>query len=108
MDAKECELREYLKVDGSNPFQEWLSALKDVPTRARIRVRLNRIRTGNLGDCRSLGDGVHEFKISFGPGYRVYYWQRGEELIILLCGGDKSSQAQDIATAQELAGSWKE
>ena len=100
MDAKECELREYLKEDGSNPFQEWLSALKDVPTRARIRVRLNRIRTGNLGDCRSLGDGVHEFKISFGPGYRVYFGNDGPTVVLLLCAGEKKRQSRDIETAK--------
>ena len=63
---------------------------------------------GNPGDVKPVGRGLSEMRIDYGPGYRVYYWQRGEELIILLCGGDKSSQAQDVATAQELAESWKE
>lgn len=99
MDAREQELREYLKPDGSNPFQDWLSAFKDVRIRALIRVRLNRVRMGNFGDCRSVGDGVHEFKISYGPGYRIYFGNDGSAVVFLLCAGEKKSQNRDIKTA---------
>lgn len=71
--------------------------------RARIQVRVDRLVHGNPGQCRNLADGVSELKIDIGPGYRVYYTQRGETLIVLLIGGDKSSQHKDIALAQELA-----
>ncbi len=101
MDVKEQDVREYLKLDGSNPFQEWLSKLKDVQTRARIRVRLNRIRMGNFGDCRPVGEGVHEFRIPFGPGFRVYFGNDGPTVVILLCGGEKKSQPRDIETAKK-------
>ena len=92
----------------SENFDRWLRRLRDRRARARIEARILRLSLGNPGDVKPVGRGVSEMRIDYGPGYRVYYWQRGEELIILLCGGDKSSQAQDIATAQELAKSWKE
>ena len=92
----------------SENFDRWLKRLRDRRARARIEARILRLSLGNPGDVKPVGRGVSEMRIDYGPGYRVYYWQRGEELIILLCGGDKSSQAQDIATAQELIGSWKE
>ena len=69
--------------------------------RALIRKRLNRVRMGNLGDCRSVGDGVKELRIAFGPGYRVYFGEDGETIVVLLCGGDKSSQEADIRRAKE-------
>jgi putative addiction module killer protein len=95
------ELREYLTETGDNPFREWLHSLRDLQGRARIRVRLNRVRLGNLGDCKPVGDGVMELRLDFGPGYRVYYGQDGDILVILLCGGDKRSQTRDIATAKQ-------
>ena len=69
---KERELREYLTETGRNPFHDWLHALRDTQARARIRIRLNRLRLGNFGDCKPVGEGVIELRISFGPGYRVY------------------------------------
>lgn len=81
----------------------WINELKDRSARARIQVRVDRLAHGNPGQHRNLTNGLSELKIDVGPGYRVYYTQRGEELIILLVGGDKSSQQTDIARAQELA-----
>lgn len=84
-------------------FDTWLSDLGDGQGRARIQARIDRAAAGNLGTCAPVGEGVSEMKIDFGPGYRVYFVQRGLELIILLAGGDKSTQAKDIALAKELA-----
>jgi len=94
------EIREYLTADGGNPFREWLLGLRDAQTRARIRIRLNRVRLGNLGDARSVGAGIYELRIHFGPGYRIYFGRSGKAIVILLCGGDKGSQKQDIERAQ--------
>lgn len=88
--------------DGKCPFSDWLLNLRDVKARAIIRARLERVRLGNLGDCKAVGDGVSELRISFGPGYRVYFGQDGTKLVILLCGGDKTTQKRDIAKAKLL------
>lgn len=105
---KERELSEYLTETGRNPFREWLHSLRDIQARARIRVRLNRVRLGNLGDCKTVGEGVLELKLDFGPGYRVYLGQAGDALVILLCGGDKKTQSRDIATAKVYWQSYKQ
>ena len=84
-------------------FSTWLDGLKDRQAQARIVVRIRRAEGGNLGQVRNLNEGVSEMKIDFGPGYRVYFTQRGETLVILLCGGDKRSQQADIAKAKQLA-----
>lgn len=94
------EILEYLNEDGRNPFRDWLSSLRDGQARSRVRVRLARVRLGNLGDSRSVGGGVNEFRIPFGPGYRIYYGRKGATIVILLCGGDKSTQTRDILQAQ--------
>ena len=88
--------------EGKCPFSDWLLALKDVKGRAVIRARLERIRQGNFGDCKSVGDGIRELRISFGPGYRLYFGQNGTKIVVLLCGGDKGSQKRDIAEAKLL------
>lgn len=100
MSATPIEILEYLTVGGQNPFRDWLEDLKDRQARARIRVRLNRIRLGNFGDCKSVGHGVSELRIPYGPGYRVYLGRQGNTVVILLYGGDKQTQPQDIALAQ--------
>jgi putative addiction module killer protein len=105
---KERELLEYLTETGCNPFREWLHSLRDAQGRARIRVRLNRVRLGNLGDCKAVGEGVMEFRLDFGPGYRVYFGQAGDTLVILLCGGDKRTQARDVAMAKRYWQSYKQ
>ena len=104
---KERELREYLTETGRNPFREWLHSLRDIEARARIRVRLNRVRLGNLGDCKPVGEGVMEFRLAFGPGYRIYFAQAGNVLVILLCGGNKRTQTRDIAAAKQYWQSYK-
>ncbi len=95
------EVLEYLTETGKNPFRNWLESLKDRQARARIRVRLNRIRLDNFGDSKSVGRGVSELRIPYGPGYRVYFGRSGNNVVILLCGGDKRTQSKDIALAQE-------
>jgi putative addiction module killer protein len=84
-------------------FTHWLENLRDVQARARIVRRIYRLAAGNFGDAKSVGGGVSELRIDHGPGYRVYFVRRGELIFLLLCGGDKRSQAKDIVLAQKLA-----
>ncbi len=105
MFGRERDIKEYLTIDGKSPFSEWLQKLRDQQARAIIRKRINRVRQGNLGDSRSVGEGVFELKIDFGPGYRTYFGQDGDTIVVLLCGGDKSSQDTDIKKAKEY---WKD
>lgn len=91
-----------MKIERTSEFASWLDALKDLQGRARILARIDRLADGNAGQSRNLTGGVSEWKIDAGPGYRVYYTQRGNVLIILLCGGDKSSQQADVRKAQAM------
>ncbi len=84
-------------------FDDWFAALRDRRATVRIQARIDRAEEGNYGDCKPVGEGVSELRIDYGPGYRVYFVQRGYELIILLAGGDKSSQDKDIKAALKLA-----
>lgn len=84
-------------------FDDWFTALRDARGRTRIQARIDRAQLGNFGDCAPVGEGVSEMRIHHGPGYRVYFVQRDLEVVILLAGGDKSSQSKDIARARELA-----
>ena len=88
-------------------FSDWLGSLRDRRARAKIVVRLERLADGNFGDHKSVKGGVHELRVDYGPGYRVYFIQRGPVLVILLCGGDKSTQSKDIKQAKVLAAEWK-
>lgn len=97
-----------MRVKKTDEYREWLDRLRDQAGRARILVRVDRLIHGNPGDHRNLQGGVSELKIDFGPGYRVYYTERGDQLLLLLIGGDKSSQAKDIAKAQQLAKDFEE
>lgn len=97
-----------MRVEKTDVYREWLDALKDRAGRARILVRVDRLIHGNPGQHRDLTDGVSELKIDFGPGYRVYYAQRGISLLLLLAGGDKSTQQKDIAMAIHLAKNFQE
>ena len=97
----EQEVRVYGHPDGREPFSQWLRGLRDGSTRNRIRQRIARVRLGNFGDTRSVGEGVRELRIQFGPGYRVYFGREGDLVVILLCGGDKSTQARDIEHAHD-------
>ncbi len=91
----------------SATFDRWLSGLRDRRAVARIAARLDRMAAGNPGDVQQVGEGISELRINYGPGYRVYFIQRGPVLIILLCGGDKSTQSKDIKQAKVLAEEWK-
>ncbi|MCL2331494.1 MAG: type II toxin-antitoxin system RelE/ParE family toxin [Proteobacteria bacterium] len=88
------------KVSKTNVFMEWLENLRDKTAQHKISVCIDKVEEGNLGDHHTVGDGVSELRIHYGPGYRLYYTVRGREIIILLCGGDKSSQKRDIKTAK--------
>ncbi|ALA18280.1 MULTISPECIES: type II toxin-antitoxin system RelE/ParE family toxin [Chelatococcus] len=92
----------------SATFDRWLRSLRDRRTVARIQARLDRLAGGNPGDVKPVGGGISEMRIDYGPGYRVYYMQRGPIVVILLSGGDKSSQRADIAKAMEMAAQWKD
>jgi putative addiction module killer protein len=98
-DATPRILRLFQTEEGTEPFREWITRLRDAEGRAVIRTRLNRVQTGNLANCRSVGGGVHELKVNFGPGYRVYFGVDGN-LVVLLNGGDKASQSRDITKAK--------
>ena len=97
-----------MRVEKTEQYREWLDALRDRAGRARILVRVDRLIEGNPGQHRDLTDGVSELKIDVGPGYWVYYTRRGNRLLLLLAGGDKSTQQKDITTAIKLAGEIKE
>lgn len=96
------------EVRQTDTYRKWFKALRDRRARARIDIRIKRISLGNLGDVKSVGKGVYELRIDYGPGYRVYFVERKGIIIILLAGGKKSTQKQDIKKAQELARSVEE
>ncbi|MBT3605320.1 MAG: type II toxin-antitoxin system RelE/ParE family toxin [Candidatus Latescibacteria bacterium] len=104
----ERNLEIYQTRRGKEPFTEWYDALRDVKTQARIRNRLRRVEAGNLGDCKSVGAGVSELRLDFGPGYRVYFGEVGDRVILLLCAGDKSTQDRDIVRAQAFFSEYRE
>ena len=89
-------------------FRKWRTRLKDKRALGLIAARLDRLAYGHAGDAEPVGDGISELRIHYGPGYRVYFQRRGDTIVILLCGGDKSSQANDIKTAKRLAATWRE
>ena len=92
-----------VEIRKTDLFAQWLDNLNDIRARARIQARIERLAAGNPGDVEPVGEGVSELRINYGPGYRVYFKRRGQELIILLAGGDKSTQPKDIKTALRLA-----
>jgi putative addiction module killer protein len=92
----------------SASFDRWFANLKDPQARARIAVRLDRLALGNAGDVKPVGAGISELRIDYGPGYRIYFMRRGKKLIVLLCGGDKRTQAADIDLALSIARDWRE
>ena len=97
-------MQQFYTVRTTAAFDVWMRSLKDAKGRAQILMRIKRVRAyGHFGDCDSVGRGVGELRIHVGPGYRVYFVQKGREVVLLLCGGDKSSQARDIARAQAMA-----
>ena len=108
MNPEEWELDYYIAPNGRAPYQEWYKSLNDSKTRQIILKRLARIRSGNFGTCELVGFGVFEFKIDYGPGFRIYFSKSGEKIILLLCGGNKSSQHKDIQMAHHYWGNYKE
>ena len=95
----------YADEYGNEPYVDWIDKLRDKMARKRIQSRLRRLEAGLYGDCESVGGGVFELRLFFGPGYRVYFGKDGDNIVVLLCGGDKSTQQQDIAAAKIY---WKE
>ena len=89
----------------TNPFEKWYNSIKDKSIRRRILVKIKRLELGNFGDWKNLGEGVDELRMTFGSGYRVYFARQGNEVVIILGGGDKNTQAQDITNAKQL---WRE
>ena len=92
-----------LLIRKTNVYAEWIDNLRDLKGRARILVRVERLASGNPGDVKAISGGVSELRVHFGPGYRVYFTQRGHDIVILLAGGDKRTQTRDIQTALQLA-----
>ncbi len=105
MDIQPKDVQRYVRPDGKIPFDQWFYSLRDRSGRNKITARLDRLVQGNLGNYRSVGEGVCEFKVDYGPGYRIYFGQVGSRIVLLLCGGDKSTQEKDIRTAIEY---WKD
>jgi putative addiction module killer protein len=95
----------YQTKEGREPFREWITNFKDKVTRARIERRLEKVEEGHYGDYKNLGDDIYELRYFFGAGYRVYFAEYGDTIVLLLCGGDKSSQSKDISKAKEY---WKD
>ncbi|HSX10897.1 MAG TPA: type II toxin-antitoxin system RelE/ParE family toxin [Chlamydiales bacterium] len=104
----EIEVEVYETALGKRPFEEWFNDLRERLTRAIVRARIDRLKMGNFGDCKTLQDGVCELRIDHGPGLRIYYGKIGAKLILLLCGSDKSSQDKNIAKAKEYFKDWAE
>lgn len=96
-----------LEVIRSSEYAEWEASLRDSRAKAKVITRIQRLAAGNAGDVRPAGGGISELRIDFGPGYRVYFCQKGKQLVVLLCGGDKSSQRRDIERARVIAARWK-
>ena len=93
------------EVHKTDEYEDWITSLADARGRALITARVERLQLGNFGSAKSVGDGVSELKIDFGPGYRVYFSRTGKTVVLLLCGGDKSTQAKDIRRAKQMAAS---
>lgn len=107
-DVHPREIQIYRLPNGRRPFAEWLESIRDTNTQDRIQARLNRLRFGNFGDFKSVGGGVFELRLDFAVGYRIYFGQVSCTIVLLLCGGDKSSQPQDIERAKSYWLEYKE
>jgi putative addiction module killer protein len=95
-----------LELKQTETFRKWRTKLKDERAKALIASRLDRLAYGHAGDVGPVGEGISELRIHYGPGYRIYFQQRGNTIVVLLCGGDKATQAKDIKTAKQLADDW--
>lgn len=107
-EAKTRIVEVYMTADGRKPFWEWLEGIKDKRTGIRLSRYIDRIESGNLGDHKGVGEGVLEMRLFFGPGYRIYFAEHGDTIVVLLCGGDKSTQDKDIETAKTYWADYKE
>ena len=105
MSDKENTVNEYIDEQGSSPYAQWLSRLKDSRAKARIIIQVDKMELGLFGDVEPIGEGLSELRIHYGPGYRVYYGKQGQQVYLLLCGGDKSTQSKDIKQAKAY---WKD
>ena len=101
MEIQPQEIILYTTRTGDCPFQKWLESLRDREARSRIRIRLARLEMGSFGDFKAVGEGVQELRMKYGPGYRLYFARDGQRIVVLLCGGDKKSQKQDIIKAKQ-------
>ena len=101
------DIRRYQLAEGKVPVSDWLGSLRDQRARAQIEIRVRRMAIGNFGDCKPVGDGVLELRVDVGAGYRLYCGRHGQTLVILLCGGDKTSQPADIKRAKDYWLDWK-
>lgn len=101
------EIYRYQSEQGVEPLTQWLSSLRDKTVQARLRMRLKRLEVGNFGDCEPVGEGVLELREHFGAGYRIYCGRHGQKVVILLCAGDKKTQARDIAQAHRYWLDWQ-
>lgn len=101
------EIRHYITRSGKDVFDDWLSELADIRAQAKIAARINRLVAGNFGDCKSLGQGLYELRIDWGPGYRVYYAMIAQTWVLILCGGDKRTQVPDIGKARAFLADYK-
>jgi putative addiction module killer protein len=101
-------LQIYRVPNSSSPFAEWLESIQDKRTQSRIQARLDRLETGNFGDCHPVGEGVFELRLHFGAGYRIYFGEVDNTIVLLLCAGDKSSQTRDIERAKDYWLQYKE
>ncbi len=99
MDIVKKEIRQYQTTDGQFPFRTWFNSLRDTTIQNRIRARLMRVKAGHFGDHKYVGQGVLELRLHFGPGYRIYYGEQENTIVLLLCAGDKNSQQKDIQKA---------
>lgn len=108
MEAIEQRIVIFKREDGQQPFRTWLNGIRDQRTVRKIEARVARIRLGNFGDSKPVGEGVIEYRIDYGPGYRAYFGRDGETIVVLLCGGDKSTQNKDIALAKQYWNEYKE
>jgi putative addiction module killer protein len=107
MEATPRKAINYRMRDGREPFNEWLLELKDIAAKVAIAKRIQRVELGNFGDCEPLAEGILELRIHVGPGYRVYLGQEGKMLVILLCGGKKRTQKEDIKLARKYWADYK-
>lgn len=107
-DAQPREIQYFQTSTGQAPYTEWFRTIRNKTTRNRIRARLTAVASGNLGDCGPVGEGVSELRLNFGPGYRIYFGEADNTIVLLLCGGDKSSQRRDIRRAKTYWQEYKE